>query len=603
LLFIEFGDETEMNKVEYKKMVDELREEIKKVVEDGKILGLSIALLNKEETIWVEGFGFTDASKTHEVDENTLFSLQSTTKTVTAVAFLLAVQKGLVQLDESVVKYYPELYLKSPYGEEEYKKITFRHLLSHTSGLPREAKVGGCFSRKVPTWEEHIESLNGSWLQSPVGTEFYYSNAGMNLVTYILERITGKPYPEYVQEVLGNPLGITYHWDINEIYSKPNAAKGYLNGFEAHRLDGVAFGCGGAFISIKDQAVFVKFLLSKGSYEGKTILESKYIDLLRTTHDGKGGYGLGTTVLKKFGIKITKHAGGGFGLGSEMIWIPEYNIGFAHINNGENYSYYNLTSVIFEFIKKYLNKQGVDVQSSDFPHAKDPKIEIEAKKMKRLEGIYKSGLMKYEIEESDGKLFFVIGSSKVELAPHSEIAFTTKSPFGIIFELDNLGKPIGSKLYHSFDGLLYGHYAGKIATGKLPPVKEEWKKYVGLYYQQYYYTEYNFSAISLDDEGYLQLGTSKLIPLESEPNVFQSKSGNIVVFEVDSFVHDNIEYTRLDNIVEFYQNLVETEPKHRALLDWVFDGTITALKQLKRNKKAKQIEELKLKHKEEMVKF
>ena len=57
------------------------------------------------------------------------------------------------------------------------------------------------------------------------------------LVAFALEKITGKPYPEYLQEVLGDPLGITYHWDLNEIYSKSNAAKGYLNGFEAHKED------------------------------------------------------------------------------------------------------------------------------------------------------------------------------------------------------------------------------------------------------------------------------------------------------------------------------------------------------------------------------
>ncbi|MBK5113970.1 MAG: serine hydrolase [Candidatus Heimdallarchaeota archaeon] len=584
-----------MSQDEIKKLVDELREKIKKVVDEGKILGLSIAVLNKEENIWLESFGYTDASKTQKVNKDTLFSLQSTTKTVTAVAFFLAEQKGLVKLDDPVVKHYPELYLKSPYGEEEYKKITFRHLLSHTSGLPREAKVGGCFSRTIPTWEEHIASLNGSWLQSPVGTNFSYSNAGMNLVTYILEKITGKPYPEYVQEVLGKPLGISYQWDIDEIYSKSNAAKGYLNGFEAHKLDGVAFGCGGAFISIEDQATFVKFLLNKGSLNGKSILEAKYFDLLRKTHDGNGGYGLATEVIVKFGIHVTKHVGGGFGLGSEMIWLPEYNIGVAHINNGEYESYYQLTSVILEFIKEYLELKGVDTQSTDFPHAEDPKIEVDSEKLKRLEGSYKGGFLTFDIEESDGKLFYVVSSNKVELTPHSEIAFTTKTPHGIVFDIDEKGKVVGSKLYHSSDGLIYGHYTEKTESKKLPPTIEEWKKYVGLYYSQYYYTEYNFSAISLDDDGYLQLGTSRLLPLESETNVFQSKNGKIVVFDSNSFIHDNIEFTRMDNVLEFYQKIAANEPKHRALVDYMIDGAITALKQLNKNKEAKELEKIKKK--------
>ncbi|MCE7746421.1 MAG: beta-lactamase family protein, partial [Candidatus Heimdallarchaeota archaeon] len=138
-----------MNKVEIKKIIDELRKEVKKAVDDEKIIGLSIAVLNKEENLWMESFGYTDASKTHEVDENTLFSLQSTTKTVTTVGFFLAEQAGLVQLDDHIVKYYPEFLVKSLHEDDEYKKITFKHLLNHKSGLGREAIVGGCFSRKI----------------------------------------------------------------------------------------------------------------------------------------------------------------------------------------------------------------------------------------------------------------------------------------------------------------------------------------------------------------------------------------------------------------------------------------------------------------------
>jgi len=579
----------------FETIILDLGKNFKKAVAEEKIRGLSFVILNKDEIIHMQSFGYTDATKTHQVDENTLFSLQSTTKTVTAVALLLAVQKGLIQLNEPIIKYYPEFHVKSPYGEDEYKKITFRHLLSHKSGLPREAKIGGCFSRKIPTWAEHIESINGSWLQSPVGKKFSYSNAGMNLVTYLLERITGKSYPEYIKEVLGAPLGITYHWDIDEIYSRENVAKGYLNGFEAHKLDGVAFGCGGAYISIKDQAIFVQFLLNMGSHNGKVILESKYVDLLRKTYDGNGGYGLGTEVLMKFGIPVSKHAGGGFGLGSEMIWLPDYNIGVAHINNGEYNSYYQLTSVVLDFIKKYVKMKGVDVTSTDFPHTEDPIIEIDTKKLKRLEGIYSSDLITFEIEESKGKLSYVVGSNKIELTSHSETAFTTQKPYGIIFELNEDGRPKGCKLYHSFEGLLYCYYSEKKEIKELPSINENWKKHVGLYYSMYYYTEYNFTALSLDDEGYLQLGASRLLPLENETNVFRTDSGKIAILEKESFLHDNIEYTRLDNPVEFYIELVKNNPKHRALVGYMIDGAITGLKQLKREKEAKKLEGLKKK--------
>jgi len=251
--------------------------------------------------------------------------------------------------------------------------------------------------------------------------------------------------------------------------------------------------------------------------------------------------------------------------------------------------------VIFGTIKKILDAKGVDTKSTDFPHANDPEVTVNPEKLKRLEGIYNSDLLTFEIEELKGKLYYVVGSNKVELLPHSETAFTTNSPYGIIFDLDEKGKPIRSKLYHSAEGLLIGYYSEKTEAKKLALVNDDWKKYVGLYYSMYYYTEYNFTSVSLDDEGYLQLGMSRLLPSDSESNVFQSKSGKIVIFDTDSFIHDNIEYTRLDDAVQFYNNLVENEPEHRAFVDYMIDGAITGLKQLNQNKEAKELEELKKK--------
>lgn len=147
----------------FEPIVNELQSEIPENMKGKNIPGLAIALVSKKGTIWEEGFGYTDMSHQQAVNTGTLFSLQSTTKTVTTVAFLLAVQDGLVELDAPLVNYYPEFTAYSRYGTDQYKKVTFRHLLSHTSGLTREAKVGGVFNYVPCTFKEHIQSISGSW--------------------------------------------------------------------------------------------------------------------------------------------------------------------------------------------------------------------------------------------------------------------------------------------------------------------------------------------------------------------------------------------------------------------------------------------------------
>ncbi|NHJ38567.1 MAG: beta-lactamase family protein [Asgard group archaeon] len=580
-----------LKEIDYTVFIDKYKEKIVKRIKKQNIPGLSISLITKDDFIWIEGFGFIDITKKQPVNENTLFSLQSTTKTVTSVALLLAVQKKLLQLDDPIINYYPEFYVNSRHGKDEYKKITFRHLLSHKSGLPREARIGGCFSRKLGSWEEHIKSINNAWLNHPVGEVFSYSNIGMDLVPYLLEKITGKSYPDYLQEVLGEPLGIKYHWSIDEVYNYANTAKGYLNGFEAHKLDGLAFGCGGAFLSIKDQAKFVKFLLNKGSFNGKMILKPELFEQLRKI-EGLSGDGFGTIVINKYGIKFYGHPGGGFGYSSEMFWLPEQNIGLALFHNSE---YVEMRQLAMELIADILKAKGLPMLEEKFPHKDEPIIELEKDKLQRFEGFYNNSWMEIYVKYSRNNLYLTLENQKTKLNAHSEIAYSSKPGYGLIFHLDDKNKPTGYTQYHSKIGLVSSKFLGK-PIEKLPPTKDEWKKYVGLYFYKYYYTEYYFTALFLDKKGFLQLDNSRLYPFDGLSNIFYRDSGITIEFENDnSFYNNNLLYTKMDNPVEFYQEILDKNPKHRALLDWVIRSVISSLKKLGRVDEANQISNMNLK--------
>lgn len=566
---------------------------------EGGIIGFSAALVRRSGPIWLESFGFTDTSKQQKVDENTLFSLQSTTKTVTAIAFLLAVQEGLVELDDQIYKHHPNFKMKSFYGDNEYKKITFRHLLSHNSSLPRESRIGGCFSRKIPkSFEEHINSINYCWLQNPVSSTYRYSNIGMDLVPYLLERITEKPYPKFLHDTLDKKLGITHHFDIPAIFQSKNVAIGYLNDYEAHKMDNVALGCGGAFISIKDQATFVKFLLNKGKHNGKTILKEELFEKLMETKDDSGGYGLGTTVNWRYGTKMFSHTGGGFGYASEMYWLPDHDLGLAVLNNNENASFYGSYSIltaIGEFLEESLRKMGIDNSQTTFMFSSDKIVKVPINKLQRLEGKYENNFFSFQIQEQDGILFYKIGGNQIELKPHDEFSFTTNAPYGLTFRLDERGTLIGCLLYHSYEGLLHCRYKGKIEPQKLPPINPEWKKYIGIYYKNYYYTEYMFFAVSLDKEGYLKAHGYKLLPHKKLDNVFASENGVVAIFEKDKMFFDNSECIKVTDIVDFFSNIVKNEPKHRAAMPWVFDDVSVGLEELRQKEDAKMIAELKKK--------
>ena len=128
-------------------------------------------------------------------------------KSFTALGVLMAVQDGLLDLDEPVTTYLPEFTVNSPFEEHPEKKMTLRILLAHRAGFTHEAPVGGNYDSRPHTFEEHILSISDTWLRYPVGYRFSYSNLGIDLAGYILQEKAGMPFWDYIKKkVLDPPL-------------------------------------------------------------------------------------------------------------------------------------------------------------------------------------------------------------------------------------------------------------------------------------------------------------------------------------------------------------------------------------------------------------
>jgi CubicO group peptidase (beta-lactamase class C family) len=572
-------------------VIEGLRGEIPSRMEKEGIPGLAMALVSKGGTNWLGCFGYTDRFKRKRVDRDTLFSLQSTTKTVTTVAFLLAVQDGLVELDDALVEHYPEFHVNSRFGENQYQKISFRHLLSHTSGLAREGWLGGVFEDGSPcTWEEHIRSINGSWLKFPVGRHQLYSNAGMDIVAYALERIIGKPYPEYVQKVLGDPLGVTFHFITTEVCGDPDSAKGHLGGSRSACATPVGLGCGHAHLSIEDQARFVRFLLNLGTYDGKCVLEVGYVEMMRSA-DREGGYGLGTFVAREHGLELPHHPGGGFGLASEMYWVPEYDAGVAVFCNQEYQGY--LSELAKRALSRLLELNGAPLGPVAAPLADSPIREVSPGILSRLVGVYGGILGGATVKFSKGKLVLEYSGKDVELSPRSETVFSAEEPRAVVFGLDGRGEPAHMKLHSSGGVVIHMDYLGRTPEGPGPD-RGAWKELEGLYVMSLYAAEALFGAVKVEDDGYLHLklwGDERLYEHEGHPNLFFMFKGEAVIFEGDRLLFDNIVCRRVDDPTVFLKEL-EVSRQSR-VPDWIINQAVSMLKYLGREGEAERVLQLK----------
>ena len=132
--------------------------------------GLAVALVDKDRTLWLEGFGRLDGRGSAPVNADTIFSVQSMSKLFTATAVMQAVAAGRLDLDEPITTYLPGFTVHSAFEEHPERKITLRMLLSHTAGFTHEAPVGNNNELDPGDFDAHVRSISETWLRFPVGT-------------------------------------------------------------------------------------------------------------------------------------------------------------------------------------------------------------------------------------------------------------------------------------------------------------------------------------------------------------------------------------------------------------------------------------------------
>ncbi|MGD8535476.1 MAG: serine hydrolase [Candidatus Aminicenantes bacterium] len=232
-----------------------LEKEIPKLMEMANIPGMSIAVIRDGKIFWSGAFGVRNRETNEPVDENTIFEAASLTKTVTAAAALKLVERGELDLDKTLAEYLPYPQLA---GDERYKKITARHVLTHTTGLPN--------------W--------GNRLMREPGELYGYSGEGFLYLGRTIEKITGMSLEEFAKKEIFQPLGMSrtsYIW--NDIYAENISAGHDRHGFASQRGRRTEPNGGASLLTTAlDYATFLCSIMEN------QVLEQKTIDMMLTPH-------------------------------------------------------------------------------------------------------------------------------------------------------------------------------------------------------------------------------------------------------------------------------------------------------------------------------
>jgi len=299
-------------------------------------VGLSVGVALRGAVV-AKGYGLADAEFDVPANADTAFRIGSITKQFTAALVLRLIEQGKVSLDDPLAKHVPDFPTAG-------KTVTVRQLLDHTSGIKSYTSLGAAWEKTQPLELTHDELLGlvaGKPFDFEPGTDWRYNNTGYYLLGVLLEKVTGKPYAQLIQDEIAGPLGLgRTRYDSNSDLIK-NRAQGYEHrdgklGNDAP-LGLSQPGAAGALLSTGGDLV----RWSTALCDGKVISNDSYARMTQTTvlpngRDTRYAFGLGRD---QFAGKARIHHGGGInGFNSFLFWLPEAGLHVAVISNSERLS-------------------------------------------------------------------------------------------------------------------------------------------------------------------------------------------------------------------------------------------------------------------------
>jgi CubicO group peptidase (beta-lactamase class C family) len=309
-----------------------------------RIPGLAVTVVDGDRVVWQQGFGVTDDDGGTAVTTDTMFSVQSTSKTITATAVMRTVQAGLLDLDVPITTYLPDFTVHSAFETHPEHRITTRMLLAHTAGFTHEAPLGNNYEPEPGNFGAHIRSISDTWLRFPVGTGYSYSNLGIDLAGRIMERVWHKPFPVLMQDSLLTPLGMDHStYDRYRVHGTADRAVGHSFPVSPP-VDSPMTAAGGLWTSAADLGRFLRFQLGHGSISGRVVLDGALVDEMRTvpapTAGAPAGYALGVARTRwpvGRNLDLFRHGGGGNGFLTDLWWLPQLQIGVAVLTNSSDH--------------------------------------------------------------------------------------------------------------------------------------------------------------------------------------------------------------------------------------------------------------------------
>jgi CubicO group peptidase (beta-lactamase class C family)/D-alanyl-D-alanine dipeptidase len=321
---------------DYAQIATILEQQIQHEMHEKELPAFSIALVDHNQIVWAQGFGYQDLDKKNPATAHTVYRVGSVSKLFTDIAIMQMVESGKISLDDPVGDYIPDFHPQNPFAQP----ITLRELMSHRSGLIREPPVGNYFDPTQPTLQATVRSMNSTSLIYAPGSHLKYSNAGIAVVGYVLEELNHKPFPEYLKQAVLVPFGMNESSFTPEATLLRNLAKAYMWSYDGLKFPAPTFELGLApagcmYSTVTDLAQFLIVLFNGARGPHGQVLKPETLEQMWTPQFAaageKRGYGLGFAVSELDGHRVIGHGGAIYGFATEVVGLPQEKLGVVTV--------------------------------------------------------------------------------------------------------------------------------------------------------------------------------------------------------------------------------------------------------------------------------
>lgn len=355
-------------------------------IKEMNIPGAAVVVVKDGKVLLKKGYGYANQEKKIPVDPNqTVFRVASVSKAFTATAVMQLVEQGKIQLNGDVNNYLDEVQIKNPFPQF----VTPKHLLTHTTGFhtevmkPEDIQMD---ATKFSPLKDYVKERLPKVTRQP-GESYMYDNYASTLQGYLVEKISGMPFEEYMKKNIFEPLRMKNSDFALAPAMQEHLATGYDeqgNPMQPYTIIPTVNPAGSMNTTAEDMAKYMIAYLNGGTYENERILKNETIEEMNQYHSAihpkfpDTGYGLENVSFQSANGQYVIGKGGSLPDFSSAIWfLPEHKLGIFLTYNKQSTS-----DLRQEFFKKFMNHYYP--QKEEEPkYMRTPKEEL-----KRFEGEY-----------------------------------------------------------------------------------------------------------------------------------------------------------------------------------------------------------------------